>query len=102
MRNERVFPDFEEPTRYAGPRIPVIVLGMSLSNFLAITYVLCVLFDLWFPEFAMNSAWAPFLPGFEWLDWPSFALGLIEAFAYGWYIALVFGPLYNYFTARAR
>jgi hypothetical protein len=39
-------------------------------------------------------------PGFTWLNWPSFFLGLVETFAYGWYVALVFGPLYNFFAAR--
>ena len=83
-------------------RIPVAALGLSLGIFLALTFVLCVLFDIWFPDLAMNPVWTPLLPGFTWIDWPNFALGLAEAFAYGWYIALVFGPLYNFFAARAR
>jgi len=81
------------------PKLPIVALGMSLGSFLAITYVLCVLFDLWFPALAMNPLWSKFLPGFVWLTWPSFFLGLIEAFAYGWYVALVFGPLFNLFSA---
>ena len=95
------------PTRTAAPfearslpRIPVVALGTSLGLFIAITYVLCVLFDLWFPTQAMHPVWMPLLPGFTWLTWPSFFLGLAEAFAYGWYIALVFGPLYNFFAAK--
>lgn len=80
---------------------PVVALGMSLGTFFAVTFVLCVLFDLWFPELAMNRVWAPLLPGFTWISWPSFFLGLAESFAYGWYVALVFGPLYNLFAARA-
>jgi hypothetical protein len=80
----------------------VLALGASLGSFLAITYVLCVLFDLWFPALAMNPVWAPLLPGFTWLSWPSFLLGLVESFAYGWYVALIFAPLYNFFAARLR
>ena len=82
------------------PRIPVFALGMSLGLFLALTYVLCVLFDLWFPGQAMYQTWLKLLPGFTWLTWPSFFLGLAESYAYGWYVALVFGPLYNFFAAR--
>ncbi len=82
------------------PRIPVVALGLSLSAFLVVSYVLCVLFDLWFPAQAMNPVWSPLLPGFTWLSWPAFLLGLVETFAYGWYVALVFGPLYNFFAAR--
>ena len=89
------------PARTA-PRLPVLALGASLGSFLAITYMLCVLFDLWFPEQAMYQTWLRLLPGFTWLSWPSFFLGLVESFAYGWYVALVFAPLYNFFAARLR
>ena len=34
-----------------------------------------------------------------WLLW-SFFLGLIEAYGYGWYLALVWVPLYNVFASR--
>ncbi len=83
------------------PRIPVIALGLSLGLFLAFTFTLCVGFDLLFPNQAMYESWLRFLPGFTWLSWPSFFLGLAETFAYGWYVALVFGPLYNFFAARS-
>ena len=84
------------------PRLPVFAFGMSLGTFLAVTYLLCVLFGLGFPEAAMNSVWSPLLPGFSWLDWPNFFLGLIETIAYGWYVALIFCPLFNFFAARWR
>lgn len=84
----------------AASRIPVLALGLSLGAFLATTYVLCVLFDLWFPGRAMHGLWVPLLPGFTWLTWPSFFVGLVESLGYGWYVALVFGPLYNFFAAR--
>lgn len=79
-------------------RIPVFALGMSLSLFLVVTYLICIGFDLLFPAHAMYPAWAQFLPGFSWLTLPGFLLGLIESFAYGWYVALIFGPLFNLFS----
>lgn len=90
------------PSSSSDRRTPIIALGMSLGSFLLITYVLCVLFDLWFPELAMNPVWSPLLPGFVWISWQSFFIGLVESFAYGWYVALVFGPMYNFFTSRSR
>lgn len=84
----------------ATPRIPVIALGMSLGLFLAVTFILCVGFDLLFPDQAMYKSWLRLLPGFTWLSWSSFFLGLVESFGYGWYVALVFGPLYNFFATR--
>lgn len=86
----------------SAPRLPVIALGMSLGLFIAITYVLCVGFDLLFPGMAMYETWLRLLPGFTWISWSSFLLGLVESFAYGWYIALVFAPLFNFFAARQR
>jgi hypothetical protein len=41
-----------------------------------------------------------FLSGFELLSWRSFFLGLIESFIWGWYIAVVLAPLYNFFGRR--
>ena len=81
--------------------IPVLALGMALSLSVVITYVLCVVGYLVFPSLPIeHSALGIFLPGFKLLTWSSFFLGLIEAFGWGWYIALVFGPIYNFFAAR--
>ena len=85
------------PTHF---RIPVVALSMSLGTFLVLTYLLCIVFDLWFPESAMHAIWSPLLPGFTWLTWPGFFIGLLETFAYGWYIALIFAPLHNFFVRR--
>ena len=81
-------------------RLPVFALGTSLSAFLAVTYLLCVLYHIVFPSQTVTEMWFAMFPGFTWLTWQSFALGLIESVAYGWYAALVFGPLYNFFAAR--
>ncbi|WP_299820973.1 DUF5676 family membrane protein [uncultured Jannaschia sp.] len=88
------------PAATRPPRIPVLALGMSLGLFLAISFALCVAFGLIFPQAVMFRAWIELLPGFTWLSWPSFLLGLVESFAYGWYIALIFAPLFNIFAAR--
>lgn len=54
-----------------------------------------------FPQWAMYEAWRGLLPGFEWLSWQSFVLGLVESYAYGWYFALIWVSLYNVFANRA-
>ncbi|MFV2091700.1 MAG: DUF5676 family membrane protein [Hyphomicrobiales bacterium] len=97
--------EFSPSSRAGAPlarpsRIPVVPLGMSLGVLLAVTFVLCVLFDLWFPGQAMNQAWSSLLPGFTWISWSSFFLGLAETFLYGWYIALIFAPLYNLLSRK--
>ena len=83
------------------PGISLVAVGHASSLTLAITFVLCVGFDLLFPERAMYESWHKLLPGFEWLSWKSFLLGLVEAYGYGWYFTLVWVPIYNVFAARA-
>jgi len=83
------------------PGISLIAVGHASSLFLAITFALCVGFDLLFPGHAMYQTWQKLLPGFEWISWQSFFLGLIESYGYGWYFALVWVPIYNVFAARS-
>ena len=81
--------------------IPVLAFGTSLSLFFVISYIICIIGYLIFPGLPINhAALAIFLPGFELLSWQTFLLGLIESFAWGWYIALIFGPVYNFFVHR--
>jgi 2TM family of unknown function (DUF5676) len=88
--------------RLAGA-ISVRVLGMALSLFLVTSYVLCVLGYVLFPGLPINhAALGILLPGFELLSWRTFFLGLAESFAFGWYIALLFGTMYNFFATRSN
>ena len=83
------------------PRIPVWAFGISLSVFLALTYALCALFLLLFPAFPVSHSFLGlFLPWFKPLGWFDLLNGLIEALVDGWYVALVFGMLYNFVVAR--
>lgn len=89
------------PPKTSPGTIPLYAFGMSLGLFFAITFVLCVGYGLFLvPAHPMYPVWAPLLPGFTWLSWPSFFLGLVETFAYGWYGAIIFVPLYNFFQTR--
>jgi 2TM family of unknown function (DUF5676) len=79
--------------------IPVVALGMSLSAFFAISYVICILGYLLVPDLPIaHTTLTNFLPGLTLLSWPSFFLGLVESAIWGWYVALVFGPLFNFFA----
>lgn len=85
---------------HASPLVlPVVPLGASLSAFFAVTYLACIVFYLLFPGLVTNHAvLTMFLPWFKLLDWPSFLLGLVGSFGFGWYVALIFGPLFNFFN----
>ncbi len=92
-----------ETSAHRAALIPVVPLGMGLGLFLVISYLACIVLYLIAPDMAAGHAMlALFLPGFKLLSWPSFFLGFVESFGYGWYIALIFAPLYNYFAARRQ
>ncbi|WP_022946995.1 heavy metal translocating P-type ATPase [Methylohalobius crimeensis] len=81
--------------------ISLTATGHATSLFLALSYTLCVICCLLFPEHQLYLSWQKLLPGFTWLSWPSFFLGLAESYAYGWYFALIWVPLYNFFHRPA-
>src|SRR3989304_5192301 len=79
-------------------RIPITALAFSLSAFLAITFLLCVAVGLFVPDLGTHAL-LQFFPRFSWSDW-GIHHGLIESLAYGWYGAIVFGALFNFFAHR--
>ncbi len=48
--------------------ISLFAVGHATSIFLAITFALCVGFDLLIPSHAMYQSWQKLLPGFEWIS----------------------------------
>lgn len=69
---------------------------------LAFTFTLDMVLGLLFPNWwVMQNLWEQVLPGFTFLTWGTFFLGLVESFVGGVYLAVVFVPLYNYFLARS-
>ena len=82
--------------------ISLVAVSHASSLLLAISFTLCVVFDLLFPEMAMYQLWLKLLPGFEWLSWQSFFLGFFESWGYGWYFTLIWVPIYNFLAARAK
>lgn len=87
-----------ETTTSRVSQIPIVTLGLSLSAFFIITYLLCLAFILVIPDVGSHVPWFQFLPGFS-LSLPGVLLGLAESVAYGWYVALLFGALFNFFVS---
>ncbi|WP_212751903.1 DUF5676 family membrane protein [Roseovarius arcticus] len=85
----------------ASNHIQIYPVAMSLGVLLALSFALCVVFGLLFPGGTMYQAWLPLLPGVSWISWTSAVLGLVESFAYGWYIAVIVVPAFNFFAKRA-
>ena len=87
--------------RPRAPRIPIQALGWSLGVFFAITYTICIVFDFVFPGQSMTGLWSPLLPWVDGVSLGSYALGVVETLLYGWFVALIFGPLFNFFAGRS-
>ena len=83
-------------------RLRLMPVGMSVGLLFAISYVLCIALGLIWWDGGLHQPWLQFLPGFTWLSPGTFLLGLVESLTYGWYVALVFVPLFNFFNARFR
>lgn len=72
------------------------VVAWSLGLFGAVTFLVCITYGLIVPERLHMSGWLEqVLPGFQWLTFPGFLLGLVESFLYGVYAGLVYSPIYN-------
>jgi len=77
------------------------LVSWALGIFVAVTFVLCVIYGLVTPEsLHMHSFLEQVLPAFKWLTWWGFLLGLAESFLYGVYAGLVFCPIYNWLNRR--
>lgn len=75
-------------------------LGLALSVFFVISYVLCIASGLVLPDWELHKPWLQFFPGFEWLTLQGVLIGLVESIIYAWYVAVLFGWLFNAFIAR--
>lgn len=79
----------------------VKVVTWSLALFGAVTYLVCVLYGLIVPaSLHMTAFLENVLPGFEWLTFPGFLIGLVESFLYGAYGGLVYGWIHNALARR--
>lgn len=64
------------------------------------TFILCVLWNVFEPKLIYIRMLETFLPGFKWLTFGRFMLGMAESFFYGAYFAVAFVILHNFFHAR--
>jgi len=81
--------------------LPLVPLGLSISIFFAISFLGCILLGIVVPDGAMHKPWLQFFPYFEWLTVRGMVIGLVWTQVYGWWTALLFGSLFNFFAARS-
>lgn len=81
--------------------LPFQPIAWALAVFAAVVFALDMLFGALFPNgWVMQKAWELVLPGFTFISWGAFFLGLVESFIGGFLTAVIFVPIWNYFAAR--
>lgn len=92
----------DSPPAAGGTRmLNIRVVTWSLGLFGIVTFLVCVLYGLIVPEpLHMRDFLETVLPGFRWLTFGGFVIGLVESFLYGIYVGLVFTPIYNLFARK--
>lgn len=82
--------------------LPFWPIAWTLAIFATVVFALDMLLGVLFPNWwVMQNIYELLLPGFTFIDWETFFLGLVESFAGGFLTAVLFVPLYNYFAGRA-
>jgi hypothetical protein len=77
------------------------VVSWALATTTMISFLVCIAYGLATPmSLHMHGFLEQVLPGFKWLTWQSFLIGLVESFLYGAYAGMVFVPVYNFFYRR--
>lgn len=73
----------------------------TLAIWAAVAFVICVIYGLVTPRsLHMTSFLEQILPGFRWLTWPGFAIGLLKSLLYGVFAGVTFCPIYNLLHRR--
>lgn len=81
--------------------LPLWPIAWTLAVFAAVVFTLDVLFGVLFPNWwVMQNLYEFLLPGFTFISWGAFFLGLVESFIGGFLTAVIFVPIYNYFVSR--
>lgn len=80
-------------------RVALIPLGLSLSIFFAGSFLLCALGGF-LPGLENLHLLSGFYPSLDWTNPTLILAGAAWSFACGWYVALGWGSLYNFFVAR--
>jgi len=78
--------------------LDIRVVSWSLAAWALAMFLFCVAYGLGTPEsWHMHAFLEQVLPGFKWLTWTGFAIGLVESFLYGAFAGVVYVPIYNFF-----
>lgn len=79
--------------------VAIVPLGLTLSIFMAVSFLLCALGG-YLPGLENLHFLGALYPSLDWTSPALIAAGAAWAFACGWYVAVFCGLLYNTFSGR--
>jgi len=81
--------------------LPLWPVAWTLAVFSAVVFTLDVLVGLLLPNWwVMQNLYTLVLPGYTFISWGSYFLGLVEIFIGGLLTAVLFVPIWNFFATR--
>lgn len=81
--------------------LPFWPIAWTLAIFAAVIFAVDVLLGVLYPDWwVMQKIYEVLMPGFTFISWGTFFLGLLEAFVGGIWVAVLFVPIYNFFARR--
>src|SRR3972149_415703 len=76
-------------------------VACTLAAFSAVVSTIDVLAGVLFPNWwVMQNLYESLLPGYTFISWGAFFLGLVEIFVGGFLTAVLFVPIWNFFAVR--
>lgn len=76
-------------------------IAWTLAVFSAVVFTLDVLLGVLFPNWwVMQRLYEVLLPGYTFISWGTYFLGLVEIFIGGFLTAVLFVPIYNFLAGR--
>jgi hypothetical protein len=82
--------------------LPYWPVAWTLAVFFVVVFTLDVLLGLLFPNWwVMQHLYELILPGYTFISWGTYFLGLVEIFISGFLTAILFVPIYNFFAAKS-
>lgn len=82
-------------------RLPFWPVAWTLAIFFAVAFTLDVLAGILFPNWwVMQNFYELLLPGYTFISWSAYFLGLVEIFVGGILTAVILVPIWNFFATR--
>jgi len=82
--------------------LPLWPIAWTLGTFAAAIFAFDILLGVLFPDWwVMQKIYEVLMPGFKFISWGAFFLGLLQAFVGGFWVAVLFVPIYNFFARLA-